>query len=912
MRNSIFLLLLLTSFSLAAQNETINWYFGNNASIKFNKGNLEVLSDSEMIAPAGSSSISDDDGNLLFYTNGEIVWNKNHEIMEGGENLFGEKENNQSAIIIKKPNPNSTTISEYYIFHPRKTKTNSPTKDKFLYYSAVEISSAYPLGKIIFKNRTLSYVNAGKMTAVHHKNGKDVWLVYYSKKSYYNDDENFLYAYKINEKPISSSPTTSFPLTESFPSNGAIKFSPDATTIALTAIKNEPFPSLNLYNFNNETGKISFKVGIQVIVGLFSYYEPYGVSFSSNSKILYYSGLLGATHHILQVDLEELNGSGLGPELKSIFETNDYNLGSLQLAPDGNIYIAKSLNSNEYPKSIGFIENPNKKIRDRETDKDNIGSGIYFRTGISKMGLPNFVESNFANRIETENNCVGSSFTFLAKSYTDITSIEWNFGDETTSSEINPEHIFTSSGDKIIEAKLQLSNSQIITVYKKVTVYPLPFVITNQDLIQYDDDFDGLTTINLYNSMDVITDNPKVIDQLFFYKSENDLNDDVKIENPDTYKNSAQTEKIYVKLVSYFGCISTTSFNSKVIYAELDAIADMYSCENDDSFSTNPISTFKLLNKSKEIIADLNLVPPVNIKFFNSRDDANKKLNVIRLNNTFASVSGVIWVRVEGPQGGIQKFNAIVNPKQNITINSEYKICYNPSLKPPIIINTNNSYDRIEWRNSDGKIISTKDDYTLANAGEFLVTVYKTENGLECSNSKAFIVTQPDVPTFSSINVNTNDETNNTISFTIDGNSSYEFSLDNVYFVGNSTSHTFNNVQAGIQKIYARDVNNCEQPIQTNVSVIGFKKFFTPNGDGKNDFWNINGLDASSFKSFYIHIFDRYGKLISTITDFSSLGWDGTYNGTLLPKNNYWFKVEIVDTENNVIQKTGHFSLITK
>jgi gliding motility-associated-like protein len=121
---------------------------------------------------------------------------------------------------------------------------------------------------------------------------------------------------------------------------------------------------------------------------------------------------------------------------------------------------------------------------------------------------------------------------------------------------------------------------------------------------------------------------------------------------------------------------------------------------------------------------------------------------------------------------------------------------------------------------------------------------------------------------------------------------------------------TFNNVEAGLRTIYVRDINNCEEPIFTNVSVIGFKKFFTPNNDGKNDYWNISGLDETSFRSINVRIFDRYGKLIHQIINLTSLGWDGTYNNQKLIPNNYWFKAEIIDKDNNLISKTGNFSLI--
>ena len=80
----IFFLITTIAFS---QNETVNWYFGYQAGLNFSANNNTptLLTDSAMITPAGCSSISDSQGNLLFYTNGNTVWNKDHQIMESGE-----------------------------------------------------------------------------------------------------------------------------------------------------------------------------------------------------------------------------------------------------------------------------------------------------------------------------------------------------------------------------------------------------------------------------------------------------------------------------------------------------------------------------------------------------------------------------------------------------------------------------------------------------------------------------------------------------------------------------------------------------------------------------------------------------------------------------------------------------------
>lgn len=82
---------------------------------------------------------------------------------------------------------------------------------------------------------------------------------------------------------------------------------------------------------------------------------------------------------------------------------------------------------------------------------------------------------------------------------------------------------------------------------------------------------------------------------------------------------------------------------------------------------------------------------------------------------------------------------------------------------------------------------------------------------------------------------------------------------------------------------------------------MDYPKFFTPNGDGFNDFWKIKNIDL--FPNAELNIFDRYGKLLKQL-NISNNGWDGTFNGLALPSDDYWFQLII---DNKTIK--GHFSL---
>ena len=117
-------------------------------------------------------------------------------------------------------------------------------------------------------------------------------------------------------------------------------------------------------------------------------------------------------------------------------------------------------------------------------------------------------------------------------------------------------------------------------------------------------------------------------------------------------------------------------------------------------------------------------------------------------------------------------------------------------------------------------------------------------------------------------------------------------------------SQLFENVRPGIHMLYVRDKKGCGIA-EIEVSVIGYKKYFTPNGDGIHDTWRILGINESFQPGSKIYIFDRYGKLIKEL-DPASDGWDGLYSARPMPQSDYWFRVYLEDGR----EFKGHFSLV--
>jgi gliding motility-associated-like protein len=138
----------------------------------------------------------------------------------------------------------------------------------------------------------------------------------------------------------------------------------------------------------------------------------------------------------------------------------------------------------------------------------------------------------------------------------------------------------------------------------------------------------------------------------------------------------------------------------------------------------------------------------------------------------------------------------------------------------------------------------------------------------------------------------------------VNGPSDYEYQLDDSPF---QDSPDFLNIGPGLYQLTVNDKLGCGSTT-VEVLVAGFPKFFTPNGDGVNDTWQIVGMET--FSAATVFIFDRYGKLLKQLNPGTS--WDGTFNGNQLPSTDYWFRFVFVEDENGVaVQKEirNHFTL---
>ncbi len=250
-----------------------------------------------------------------------------------------------------------------------------------------------------------------------------------------------------------------------------------------------------------------------------------------------------------------------------------------------------------------------------------------------------------------------------------------------------------------------------------------------------------------------------------------------------------------------------------------------------------------------------------------------------------------------------------LNPEINFP--DKLSLCSN---ELPHTITSEDSADGFRWYQIDPfgneTLLSETNEVALSENGTYRYEAYTniSQSGqtIECSTTKEFSVVSSEIATIDNLSMRESGLTME-ITVNVSGNGDYEYAVDNIdgpY----QDNNTFGNLEAGNHTFYVRDKNGCGIATETfslDLTAEGFPKFFTPNGDSINDFWQfIQPRDSDLVVFQSIRIFNRYGMLLKEISQ-SSLGWDGNFAGRPLPSGEYWFKA--VDSMNREIK--GHFAL---
>ncbi|GGG57291.1 T9SS type B sorting domain-containing protein [Bizionia arctica] len=464
--------------------------------------------------------------------------------------------------------------------------------------------------------------------------------------------------------------------------------------------------------------------------------------------------------------------------------------------------------------------------------------------------------------------------------------------------EVNSTYLAVDAGTYAVEVIIDGTCFSYGQVEIEVGINPTVFDTT---LISCDYNLDGITIYNLFDAeRDITNSNNNLTLENFYLSPAQATSGTSPIPDPTSFENTSLNQMVYARVSNANGCISIAEVT--LSFANNSVVLPAYpTCDND---GTNDGVTTINLNDLETFILNQNDVPnTATTTFYGSQTDLENQTNPLSgtYENTGSPYSDTLYVQItdNGVCYAYTNINLIINPSPELAPDEETYYCLN--LFPQTItlesgiLSGNPSNFNYQWELDGTDLMQNSAQILVNETGVYTITV-TNNNG--CSASRNITVAPSNMATIVDISV-IEASNNNSITVTVSGEGDYEYALDTGYF---QDSNIFTNVSPGYHTIYVKDKNGCGIMPQ-DVSVLGFPKFFTPNGDGYNDYWKpigLNNLDTS----VGVKIFDRYGKLIKELNAFGT-GWDGTFNGNLLPSADYWF----VTTMSNGNDFRGHFSL---
>tara|TARA_B110000046_G_scaffold101426_1_gene108955 strand:- start:4325 stop:10480 length:6156 start_codon:yes stop_codon:yes gene_type:complete len=468
------------------------------------------------------------------------------------------------------------------------------------------------------------------------------------------------------------------------------------------------------------------------------------------------------------------------------------------------------------------------------------------------------------------------------------------------------------------------TNIPIQTIYVRVTnditgcfaivdfdviVNPLPEANPVATLIACELNTDGIYAFDLEVQTNLIRGAQSASEFLVtYYETSLDATQGI---NPLTspYMNTSNPQTLYVNVLNTITrCQNTTiEFNLEVLEAAQATSPDEPFALCDDNVETDndPTNDSVLFDLTTQDSFVLNGQDPTNylVRYFASQIDAD--LDQFELPSFYQNTVNpqVIFARVDNNTQIIDATGTLVdssvcyetaplilkvNPLPYIDIDDEYVLCVDingTEVLGPLEITTglsNSDYIFI-WRDDAGAVVETTSSYIPTEAGVYTLEVFDALLATQCAAPiEVFTVIESSPPTVTAVVTTQAFADTHIVEVTATGLGDYEYNIDQGPW---QDTGIFVGVNPGERVVNVRDLNGCGVG-QAVVFIIDYPKYFTPNGDGYHDSWNI--LSVSNQLSAKIQIFDRYGKLLKEIRP-SSDGWDGTYNGAMLPSSDYWF-----------------------
>ncbi|PTX42352.1 gliding motility-associated-like protein [Christiangramia gaetbulicola] len=405
----------------------------------------------------------------------------------------------------------------------------------------------------------------------------------------------------------------------------------------------------------------------------------------------------------------------------------------------------------------------------------------------------------------------------------------------------------------------------------------------------------GLSSVDGITSFNLLLAYPPNTSNISFYENRADLENDVEIINPGNYRNTNPFNQIvFGKRINGNNgeVISEVTLTVIPIPETAVPIGDFYVCNsNTDGGSPTAVYDFEEIGRSLFGDEDVTFHANIYEAFENDRNFAFGEV----LAQEF-----IVYIRKQNTCEPIYSLSLNILDKPEVTLQEEYQICADQGSLNLSLPSENFTY---EWfKENDSNLLSGSSTAEISEGGSYTVIAtrtYNINNALyECSTERSFRVVAIDNPEIEAVEIEQGYSNQILIQMREPGD--YEFStsyLNQVY----QESNLFENAPPGRHEIYVRERNGCGFEI-SEVSILGFPKFFTPNNDGINDIWRIKGFQGSNNP---VRIYNRYGKLIVKLENTDN-GWDGNFNGKSMPADDYWFRVKLENDQ----EFNGHFSLV--
>ena len=475
-------------------------------------------------------------------------------------------------------------------------------------------------------------------------------------------------------------------------------------------------------------------------------------------------------------------------------------------------------------------------------------------------------------------------------------------------------------------------------------VHPLPIANFVDDLEVCDDNSDGSARNGFSQTIDLESQTNRIIgtqnSAIYSVTYHRDLNEAQNGLNPlvSPFSNTTvNRQTIFVRVFnSDTQCANGISNFDVLVNPEptFKTISNLSECDNNDDFDdTNRIiQTIDLDGKIPEILGASQDQDDFNVTFHTTQANATSGSTALLSPYENSASIETIFVRIQNKKTSCinddASFDVIVNPLPYFTVTSPQILCLN-DLPLNIAAKNPSAIYTYTWKNANGTTISTNDAVDVTSGGTYTVTA-TTTNGTACSRTETIVVNESNIATLENSFITIIDEANtigndNNLSISINtidndlGPGLYQYAILNtdnntrIPFAGFQDTPLFENLEGGIYKIIVNDKNGCAPDETLLISVIQFPKFFTPNGDNKNDTWVIKGANKTFYPNSNIRIFNRFGRLVAQIP-IDGNGWNGTYNGKKLSSDDYWYTITFIpaDVTKPTINKKGNFSLIRK